>query len=76
MYAVEFDTLIKDKFIEIPDYKKFQSQNVKVIILAKDFTKKQVQSKEKSKDLKCLFENPIVVDSYKHIAKREEIYDR
>jgi len=41
MYAVEFDTLIKDKFIEIPDYKKFQSQNVN-----------------------------------KHIAKREEIYDR
>ena len=73
MYAIEFETKIKDKFIEIPDYKKFQSQNVKVIILSKDST---IEKTSKPKNLKFLFDNPIIVDSYKHIAKREEIYDR
>ncbi len=29
-----------------------------------------------TENLKYLFDNPIIVDSYKHIAKREKIYDR
>ena len=75
MYAVEFETKIKNRFIEIPDFKKFQFENVKVIILSKDLPKKQSQSKEKPKDLKYLFENPIIVDSYKPF-NREEIHER
>jgi len=33
MYAVEFETDIKGKYIEIPEYDSFKNQHVRVIIL-------------------------------------------
>jgi len=33
MYAVEIETDVKDKFIEIPEFDKFKDQHIKVIFM-------------------------------------------
>ena len=36
MYAIEFETIVKDKHIEIPDYEKFAFKHVKVVLMTGD----------------------------------------
>jgi len=36
MYAIEFETDIKDKYIELEDYDKLMNKHVKVIVLVED----------------------------------------
>ena len=38
MYAIEFETDIKDKFIEIQNYEKLINKHVRVIVLVSDNT--------------------------------------
>ena len=46
MYAIEFETDVKDKYIKIPDYEKFAFQHVKVMVMAKpEETKQKLKSK-------------------------------
>jgi len=50
MYAIEFETDIKDKYIEFKDYDKLMNKHVKVIVLAEDVqednTKKNLERLE------------------------------
>ena len=41
MYAIEFETDVKDKHIKIPDYEKFAFKHVKVTVEAKPKVIKQ-----------------------------------
>lgn len=50
MYAVEFETEIKDRFIEIKDYENFANQTVRVIILP-DSSKTKARVQEEIKAL-------------------------
>ena len=51
MYALEFETDIKDKYIELKDYDKFMNKHVKVIVLVEDLeedkTEKNLKRLEK-----------------------------
>lgn len=38
MYAIEFETDITDRFIEIVDFEKLANRHVKVIILAEEYS--------------------------------------
>ncbi len=33
MYATEFQTIVKDPYIQIPEYEKFKNREVRIIIL-------------------------------------------
>lgn len=59
MYAVEFETEIKDRFIEIKEYEKFANQKVKVIILV-DGNKAKTKSTEET--LKQIFQTAKMID--------------
>ncbi len=54
MYAIEFETDIKDKYIELHDYEKFMNKHVKVIIMAEDTQASSVAAKD-VETLKRLF---------------------
>ena len=52
MYAVEFETDITSRFIEIKDYDSFKNKHVKVIILTESV---ESYKKKEDTDLKNLF---------------------
>ncbi|MBE0508621.1 MAG: hypothetical protein IBX50_18210 [Marinospirillum sp.] len=43
MYAIEFETDIKNEFIRIPEYEKLKNKHVKVILLAEEMLEKKAQ---------------------------------
>ena len=47
MYAIEFETDVKNKYIKIPDYEKFAFQHVKVVVMAEP---EEVSKKENTDD--------------------------
>jgi len=52
MYAIEFETDITSRFIEIKDYDSFKNKHVKVIILTESV---ESYKKKEDTDLKNLF---------------------
>ncbi len=70
MYAVEFQTNIKNGFIEVPElYRKFLQNNVKVIILAED------KPETCSDIIEELLNSPVRLAEFTPF-KRDEIYER
>ncbi len=70
MYAIEFQTNIKNGFIEIPElYRKLLQNNVKVIILAED------KSETCSDIIEELLNSPVKLAEFTPF-KRDEIYER
>jgi len=68
MYALQFEADVENYTIKIP--KKFadlESKHLKIFV---------VEIEHNSKKLPEGFFEPITVDSYKQISKREEIYER
>lgn len=58
MYAIEFETDIKDRFIEIQEYEKLVNRHVRVIILA-DEIKDKMKSKSRNSGLDAIFSEAI-----------------
>lgn len=78
MYAIEFETDVKDRFIEIKDYEKLVNKHVRVIILAEDAHFDSSASKN-TEILKDFFKNrqnkPMVDPSINIIKLCDEIND-
>ncbi|MFI3221031.1 MAG: hypothetical protein QX189_18235 [Methylococcales bacterium] len=68
MYAIEFETEVHNNTIQIPvEYKELEKKHIKVFI---------IEVKATANKLPAGFLNPVAVNSYKNIAKRDELYDR
>ena len=68
MYAIEFETDVKNNTIQIlSEHKGFEAKRIRVFI---------VEVSNSQKKLPTGFLNPVSVTSYKDIAKRDDIYDR
>lgn len=65
MYAIEFETDITDRFIEIKEYDKVANQHAKVIILVEQNNK--VVEKSMAGALKK-YANPSLIENEKEIA--------
>ena len=72
MQAVEFEADTDNGVIVIPEvYRRtLQSKHLRVIVLGCETSHTTTHS------MPMGFQNPVQVSSYKHIAKREEIYGR
>ncbi len=46
MYAVELETNVKDRFIEIPEFEKFKSRHIKVIFMTEINDNKEISDKK------------------------------
>ncbi len=67
MYAIEFETDVHNNTIQIPiEYKELEAKHIKVFI---------VEVKATAKLLPAGFLNPVLISSYKNIAKRDELYN-
>ena len=62
MYAIEFETEIKDKYIKIPDsvldYDKFTSRHVKVVLMLEPETSKQKSNNKSALGILHKYANP------------------
>ncbi|MSP28130.1 MAG: hypothetical protein EXR80_06855 [Methylococcales bacterium] len=68
MYAIEFEADVHNNTIQIPiEYKELEAKHIKVFI---------VEVSNTQKNLPAGFLNPVSVNSYKDITKRDDLYDR
>jgi hypothetical protein len=65
MYAIEFETDVHNKMIQIPgEYKELETKHIKVFVVAVSNTQKQ---------LPAGFLSPVTITRYKNIAKRDDL---
>ena len=71
MYAVEFETDIKSKYIEIKDYEKVLNKHAKVIVLVEDFDNDNVSANHDD-FIASLLIQPRQIDQNTQFLSREE----
>jgi len=62
MYAIEFETKITNKYLELKDFEKFINKNVKVIVLTNDIHDNQDTKKSNISYIKKLKNRHVKVD--------------
>ena len=68
MYAIEFEADVKNHTIKIPkEYRELESKHIKIFI---------IEIQNQTTTLPKGFLEPIQVQSYNQIAKRDSIYER
>ncbi len=68
MYAIEFEADVVNNMIQIPkEYQELESKHIKIFV---------VEIKTKTETLPKGFFEPLEIESYNLIAKRDEIYER
>ncbi len=76
MYATEFQTVINNPYIKIPEYERFKGQEVRIIVLhAKEKT--HIPTIEEEEDfIEYLANNPIKLDKELKFLSREDANER
>lgn len=72
MYAVEFETDIKSKYIEIKDYEKVLNKHAKVIVLVEDFDNGNVSANHHEDFIASLLIQPRQIDQNTQFLSRED----
>ena len=77
MYAIEFETIVKDRYIKIPEYEKFAFQNVKVVLMAENEKENRNISNAHQKQMNSFFDlaGQIDIDSDAIESLRKEEYN-
>ena len=73
MYATEFETIIKDSTIKIPDYENFKNKQVRVIILETECEHREPDSDDFISQLTA---NPRHIASDMAFLSRDEANER
>jgi len=76
MYATEFQAVINNPYIKIPEYERFKGQEVRIIVL---HTKKKTHIpiiEDKDDFIKYLANNPIKLDKELKFLSREDANER
>ncbi len=75
MYATEFQTIINDPYIKIPEYESFKGHKVRIILL--NINKEPKKTQEKQEDfIDYLIRNPVDVPKGMRFLSREEANER
>jgi hypothetical protein len=76
MYATEFQIIINEPYIKIPEYEKFKGQEVRIIVL--NINKKNyISTTEHEEDfIEYLANNPIKLDNNLKFLSRDEANER
>ena len=75
MYATEFQTIIDDPYIKIPEYESFKGHKVRIIVLNMNKTTKETQEKQED-FIDYLIKNPVDVPKGIEFLSREEANER
>ncbi len=78
MYATEFQTIINNPYIKIPEYEKFKGQEVRIIVLNinKKSHKLTTNTTDEEDFIEYLANNPIQLDKDLKFLSREEANER
>jgi len=74
MNAIEFQTTIKNSFVQIPNYEEFENKQVRIIILDESTT--QNTQKKTSNFIAKYSQNPIDIDNTTTFLSRDEANER
>ena len=75
MYATEFQTVIKDSYIKIPDFEHFKNKEVRIIIL--DIKPSDAEENVEDKNfIDYLINNPADMPKDTKFLSREEAHER
>jgi|GEM_PF-1403795 len=72
MYSVEVELDVREPFLKIPTYERLKNKHVRVLFIAEDDQAESVTSRK----LPDVYFNPVVVESYALIGKRDDWYER
>jgi hypothetical protein len=72
MYATEFQTVINDPYIKIPEYESFKGHEVRVILLDIQGELYKKESNDEVDFIDYLIENPIEISKGTKFLSREE----
>ncbi len=78
MYATEFQTIINNPYIKIPEYEKFKGQEVRIIVLNinEKSHKLTTNTTDEEDFIEYLANNPIQLDKDLKFLSREEANER
>ena len=74
MNAIEFQTTIKNSFIQIPNYEAFKNKPVRIIVLDESST--QNTKKKTSNFIAKYSQNPIALNKHTAFLSRDEANER
>ena len=75
MYATEFQTVINNPYIKIPEYERFKGQEVRIIVL-QGKKKKDIPTIKEEDFIEYLANNPIKLDKDLKFLSRDEANER
>jgi len=76
MYATEFQTIINNPYIKIPEYEKFKGQEVRIIVLNINKKSHILTTEDEEDFIEYLANNPIELDKDLKFLSREEANER
>ena len=68
MYTIEFETHLKDRYIEVKDFEKIANKHVRVIILVEEHDCKQNKKQKSLAGALKKYANPTLIEKEKDIA--------
>lgn len=75
MYATEFQTIINDPYVKIPEYESFKGKEVRIIVLNMDKRVNKIQEKQED-FIDYLINNPVDLPKDAKFLSREEAHER
>jgi hypothetical protein len=76
MYATEFQTVINEPYIHIPNYERFKGHKVRIVVLNIDNEYNNIVPNKKEDFIEYLINNPIKVSKDFKFLTREEANER
>jgi hypothetical protein len=73
MYAVEVELDVREPFLKIPNYERLKNKHVRVLFIAED---EQDVAEAGCKSLPEVYLNPVSVEGYEFMGKRDDWHDR
>jgi len=76
MYATEFQTIINEPYIKIPEYDTLKGKNVRVLFLVENEEENQVNKGDAFDFIEYYANNPVKLDEDITFLSREEANER
>ncbi|MEA2018775.1 MAG: hypothetical protein U9N59_10045 [Campylobacterota bacterium] len=71
MYATEFQTVINEPYIHIPNYEAFKGHEVRVVVLNIDSEEKTILPTKKEDFFERITKNPKHINNVKFLSREE-----
>ena len=71
MYATEFQTVINEPYIHIPNYERFKGHEVRIVVLNIDSEENNIVSNKKEDFFEKITKNPKHINNVQFLSREE-----